>query len=205
MGLFFASLGWIAITYLLGSLPFGLFVAKACKGTDPRMWGSGNTGATNVARNCGLGYGILTFALDAGKGFVPLLVAMAMSGSGLFLFLTALAALLGHMYSVFLNWKGGKGVATYIGIFAALSPGPLFWALVLCLLLIWITGYISLGSLGLITILPLFLLFTAQFSFFLLGLLALLLIYSRHKENILRLARGQENPWSRKRFLHTGQ
>ncbi|MFO8033448.1 MAG: glycerol-3-phosphate 1-O-acyltransferase PlsY [Desulfohalobiaceae bacterium] len=205
MGLFFASLGWIVITYLLGSLPFGLFVAKVCKGTDPRMWGSGNTGATNVARSCGPGYGILTFALDAGKGFIPLLVAMAMSGSGLFLFLTALAALLGHMYSVFLNWQGGKGVATYIGIFAALSPGPLFWALVLCLLLIWLTGYVSLGSLGLITILPLFLLFTAQFSFFLLGLLALLLIYSRHKENILRLARGQENPWSRKRFLHTGQ
>ncbi|MFW6178824.1 MAG: glycerol-3-phosphate 1-O-acyltransferase PlsY [Desulfohalobiaceae bacterium] len=205
MGLFFASLGWIVITYLLGALPFGLFVAKACKGIDPRMWGSGNTGATNVARSCGPGYGILTFALDAGKGFVPLLVAMAMSDSGLFLFLTALAALLGHMYSVFLNWKGGKGVATYIGIFAALSPGPLFWALILCLLLIWITGYVSLGSLGLVTVLPVFVLFTGQFIFFLLGILALFLIYSRHKENILRLARGQENPWSRKKFLQAEQ
>lgn len=205
MGLFIASLGWIVISYLLGSLPFGLFVAKACKGIDPRGWGSGNTGATNVARTCGPGYGILTFALDAGKGFVPLLIAMAMSGSMLFLFLTALATLLGHMYSVFLNWKGGKGVATYIGIFAALSPGALFWALVLCLLLIWITGYVSLGSLGLVTILPIFLLFSGQFGAFLLGVLTLLLIYSRHKENILRLARGQENPWSRKRFLHTSQ
>lgn len=204
MGLFFASLGWIVITYLLGSLPFGLFLAKACKGLDPRMHGSKNTGATNVARTCGTGFGLLTFALDAAKGFVPLLIAMAISGSGLFLFLTALAALLGHMYSVFLNWQGGKGVATYIGIFAALSPAALFWALILCLLIIWFTGFVSLGSLSLVTVLPLFALLSGQFLPFLLALVTMLLIYSRHKQNILRLARGEENPWSRKSFQHTG-
>lgn len=204
MGLILACTGWILITYLIGALPFGLFVAKACKGIDPRLWGSYNTGATNVARTCGPGYGLLTFALDAAKGFVPLLVAMAMSGSVLFLSLTALAALLGHMYSVFLNWKGGKGVATCIGLFAALAPGALFWALILCLFLIWFTGYVSLGSLSLVTVMPLFILLSGHFSLFLLSLVIMLLVYSRHKENILRLARGEENPWSKKRFQSNG-
>ncbi len=205
MGIFFASLGWIIISYLIGSLPFGLLVAKTCMGIDLRQWGSGNTGATNVARTCGFSYGILTFVLDVAKGVIPLLIAMLISSSLLFLSLTALAVLLGHMYSVFLNWQGGKGVAPCIGIFAVLTPGPLFIAILLCLALIWITGYVSVGTLTMTTFLPLFVLLAGYLSFFLLSLVVMILIYSKHKENILRLARGEEYPWSRKKFQQASQ
>ncbi|MCF8086364.1 MAG: glycerol-3-phosphate 1-O-acyltransferase PlsY [Desulfohalobiaceae bacterium] len=192
---FIALLGWLLVVYIVGSVPFGLLLAKIGRGIDPRQHGSKNTGATNVARTCGRRYGIATLLLDLLKGLLPMLVATAMSSSAVLLTLTGLAALLGHMYSVFLDGRGGKGVATTIGIFLAVTPAPLFWSLLLCVLLIWAIGYVSLGSLALVTSLPLFILLAGDFGFLILSLLVCVLVFAKHRENILRLARGEENTW----------
>ena len=197
MNIVIAGLGWLLVVYLIGSIPFGLLVSRMANGIDPRLTGSKSIGATNVARTCGVSYGILTFGLDAAKGIVPMLVAMGINNSATFLTLTGVAVLLGHLYSAFLSGRGGKGVATTIGIFLALTPTPLFWAVVVCLLLIWATGFVSIGSLGLVTVLPLFILLSGSFSYLILSLLVLALVYSKHRENILRVARGEENPWQR--------
>lgn len=190
-----AELGWIALSFLLGSLPIGMFLAKQCHDINLREVGSRNTGATNVARTCSLKLGILTFVLDVGKGFLPVVIAQAMSHSTCFLTWVGLAAILGHMYSVFLDGKGGKGVATTIGVFLALTPCPLLLAVLLCLIMIWATGYISLGSLCLATSLPLFILLSGNLSFLLLSLIVMLFIYAKHRENIARLVSGNENSW----------
>jgi glycerol-3-phosphate acyltransferase PlsY len=102
------------------------------------------------------------------------------------------------MYSAFLDGRGGKGVATTIGVFLAATPTPLFWSLVLCILLIWTIGYVSLGSLALVASLPLFILLAGQFEFLLLSLVVCFLVFIKHRENILRLARGEEQAWRRK-------
>lgn len=193
-----AGIGWLIVVYILGSVPFGLIIAKAAKDIDPRKWGSKNTGATNIARLCGTKYGVLTLVLDIAKGFVPVVIALGISSSALFLSLTGLAAILGHMYSVFLNRKGGKGMATTIGVFAALTPGPLFWSLIICLVLIYATGYVSLGSLTLVTLLPLFTVVSGHFGMIIVTVIVMFLVYGKHRENIIRLARGEEQSWQKK-------
>jgi glycerol-3-phosphate acyltransferase PlsY len=201
MNIVIAGLGWLLVVYLIGSIPFGLLVSRLANGIDPRLIGSKSIGATNVARTCGTGYGILTFVLDAAKGLIPMLVAMGINNSASFLTLTGLAVVLGHLYSAFLGGKGGKGVAITIGIFLALTPTPLFWSVVVCIVLIWVTGFVSIGSLSMVTVLPLFILLAGSFSYLILSLIVMVLVYSRHRENILRLAKGQENPWQKDKYV----
>ncbi|MFP4048568.1 MAG: glycerol-3-phosphate 1-O-acyltransferase PlsY [Desulfovermiculus sp.] len=201
MNIVIAGLGWLLVVYLIGSIPFGLIVSRLANGIDPRLIGSKSIGATNVARTCGTGYGILTFVLDAAKGLIPMLVAMGINNSASFLTLTGLAVVLGHLYSAFLGGKGGKGVAITIGIFLALTPTPLFWAVVVCIVLIWITGFVSIGSLSMVTVLPLFILFAGSFSYLILSLIVMGLVYSKHRDNILRLAKGQEHPWQKDKYV----
>ncbi len=201
MNIVIAGLGWLLVVYLIGSIPFGLLVSRLANGIDPRLTGSKSTGATNVARTCGVGYGLLTFILDAGKGLLPMLLAMGINSSAAFLTLTGVAALIGHLYSAFLSGKGGKGVATTIGIFLALTPTPLFWSVVVCILLIWATGFVSIGSLGMITVLPLFILLSGAFSYLILSLIVMVLVYSKHRDNVMRLARGQELAWQKDKYV----
>ncbi|MDK2957834.1 MAG: acyl phosphate:glycerol-3-phosphate acyltransferase [Desulfovibrionales bacterium] len=186
---------WIILAFFLGSLPFGLIVAKVSKGLDPRRDGSGNTGATNVARLCGTGYGVLVLVLDILKGFLPLLMASHYSSNWFFITLCGLAAILGHIYSPFLNWKGGKAVAVTIGVFLAVA----FWATVLsaaaCLAVIAASGFVSMGSLTLALALPVFCLLTLHIGTVPLALIASAILLVRHRENVLRLARGEEKPW----------
>lgn len=186
---------WLALTYLVASFPFGLAVARACRGIDPRQAGSRNTGATNVARLCGARYGVLTLVLDLAKGFVPVAVAMTMTDSAFFPTLTALCALVGHMYSVFLYGQGGKGVATTIGVFLALAPGATLWSVLGCVLVIWRTGYVSAGSLTLVGLLPVVLLLAGEARFIPAALAALCLVVWKHRDNIARLVAGEEKPW----------
>jgi len=201
MNIVIAGLGWLLVVYLIGSIPFGLLVSRLANGIDPRLTGSKSTGATNVARTCGAGYGILTFVLDAAKGLIPILLAMGINDSAVFITLTGVAVLAGHLYSAFLSGKGGKGVATTIGIFLALTPTPLFWSVVVCILLIWATGFVSIGSLSMVTLLPIFIVISGAFSYLILSLIVMGLVYSKHRENILRLARGQENPWQKDKYV----
>jgi glycerol-3-phosphate acyltransferase PlsY len=193
------TLFWLGLSYLLGAIPFGLLIARIFCTTDPRTQGSKSTGATNIARTCGLGYGILTLVLDIFKGWLPVILATSFSDSATFLTLTGLAAVVGHMYSVFLNGKGGKGVATTVGVFLALAPGPIFWAILVFAGVIVISGYVSMGSLSLVTILPLFLLFGGHFSLLILSGILMALVFWKHRENIGRLRAGTEHSWKKKK------
>lgn len=186
---------WLIASYFLGAAPFGLIVAKGVCGIDPREDGSGNTGATNVARLCGTRYGVAVLVLDILKGFVAVSVAMAVSESAFFHGFVLLVAIVGHMYSLFLGMKGGKGVATTIGCFLALSPASLLIAVGLCVLVIALSGFVSLGSLTLVTAMPIMLLLSGQFTYLIFSVLVMGLVYARHRENIARLARGEEKPW----------
>lgn len=195
----FFDILWIAITYCIGSVPFGLVFAKTFCHIDPRTAGSGNVGATNVSRLCGTGWGVATLACDLLKGTLPVAIIMHYSGSELAWTLTALAAILGHLYSCFLGFKGGKAVATSIGVLIPLAFWQLLAAVVLCLLLIWRSGFVSLGSLALVTAMPILLALSGKFSLLPLSLIILGLVYWSHRENIRRLARGEEKTWIKKR------
>lgn len=189
---------WIGLTYCIGSIPFGLVFAKTFCGVDPRTAGSGNVGATNVARLCGKTWGAATLVCDLLKGALPVFVATQLSDSGLIWTLTALAAILGHLYSCFLGFKGGKAVATSIGVLIPLAFWQLLIAVAICLFLIWRSGFVSLGSLSLVTAMPILLFLSGKFSILPLSLIILALVFWSHRENIRRLAKGEEKTWIKK-------
>ncbi len=187
---------WIAIAYLAGSIPFGLIIAKTFCHIDPREGGSGNVGSTNVARLCGKKYGVMTLACDILKGAVPVsIAACAMHGSPLFWTLTALAAIAGHLFSCFLRFKGGKAVATSIGVLIPLALWQLLISALVCLFVIWKSEYVSLGSLTLVTLFPILLALSGAWNVLPLALIIMTAVYWSHRANIRRLARGEEKSW----------
>lgn len=186
---------WPILAFVIGSVPFGLYVARSLCGIDPREDGSKNTGATNVARLCGFKFGVATLLLDVGKGFFSVLMAAAWMDSGFGLSLVALAAIFGHAFSCFMDFKGGKAVATTVGAFLALSPWGTIFSAAACLGVVAITGHVSMGSLTIALALPLFMLLTGHLAYVPAALVVMVLLFWRHKENIHRLARGEENPW----------
>ncbi len=189
---------WLVFAYFLGSLPFGLLVAKISCGIDPRTHGSKNTGATNVARLCGFKYGVAALVLDISKGFIPVLMAAQYSHNWMFLSLVALSAVVGHVFSIFLDMRGGKAVATTIGAFLVLAPAATIWSVVFCIIVIMLSGYVSMGSLTLAVSLPVMALLTGNFGAILLGCILTVLLFWTHRENIRRLATGEENSWKKK-------
>lgn len=188
--------------YFLGSIPFALIIALP-QGIDPRKEGSRNPGATNVARLLGKKWGILTFLGDSGKGILALLIAfllipqlpfpkeLILAGTGFF-------AILGHLFSVFLKFKGGKGVATTIGIFLILTPKAILLAFLFFLLGVIISGFVSVGSLLAATLLPLFIYFFNYSEYYLyISVILCLLIWFKHRENLKRLFKGEEKSWKK--------
>lgn len=191
---------WIICTYLLGAVPFGLVIARSFCGIDPRKDGSHNTGATNVARLCGFFWGVLTLACDLLKGALPVWWAAAyLNDNALFVSLTAMAAVLGHSFSCFMGFKGGKAVATTIGVFIPLAFGSLLASCLACVLVIWRSGFVSLGSLTLVGLLPVLLLIFGPRAYLPLALCIAVLVIWKHKENIHRLVCGMEKPWLTKK------
>jgi len=191
------------VAYLLGSIPFGLILGKAFGGADVRKAGSGNIGATNVARVAGPLAGILTLLLDASKGWFSVwLAARLFVGNSNAMILAGLLAMLGHCFPIWLRFRGGKGVATAAGIFLALSAPAMAAALVLFLLVVVTWRYVSLGSLAAAAAIPLliYLLWAPHFAppeSLTLGSLAIsLLVIFQHRSNIVRLARGEEPKFS---------
>lgn len=178
--------------YLLGSVPFGYLFAKLFCGRDPRIEGSKNVGATNVARLCGLPCGILTLICDALKGFAPVWISLQLLMEPQAASLVGFCALLGHMYSVFLRFRGGKAVATTVGVFLALSFKCLVISAALCLAVIAVTRYVSLGSLALAASLPVTLAITGRYDLLPVAILTALVIFYKHRENIRRLLSSQE-------------
>lgn len=191
MTLFFLLLA----AYLIGAIPTGILLTKLAGGEDIRKTGSGNIGATNVYRVAGRKLGVITLIGDALKGVIPLLVAtQAFNYWGTDLALVALAAFLGHCYPIYLGFKGGKGVATALGVFLVLSPQTILCAFALFALILWRWRYISLSSISAAAAVPfLVLLFERNFSFFLATLVIAGIVIWRHRENIERLLAGTEN------------
>ena len=186
---------WIALAYVLGSVPWGLVIAKTFCRLDPRESGSRNTGATNVARLCGFGWGVATLACDVCKGALPVLFAFRINPSPVFVSIVGLACVLGHVFSCFMKFKGGKAVATSIGVFMPLAFWQLLAASALCCLIIWRSGFVSLGSLSLVAALVVALAVTGQWMWLPLSLCVLAVVVWKHKENIARLRAGTEKSW----------
>jgi glycerol-3-phosphate acyltransferase PlsY len=193
-------------SYLLGSIPFGLILAKLFAGADIRHAGSGNIGATNVARVAGPLPGVLTLAFDAGKGWLAVwLAGRVMHEEAGVVVIAGFFALLGHCFPVWLRFHGGKGVATAAGIFGALCPEAMVAALILFAVVVWFWRYVSLGSLAAAAAIPLlvYLLWAPHFAppnIVTVGSLAIAaLVIFQHRGNIGRLARGEEPKFSFRR------
>ena len=184
----------VVIGYLLGSVSFSYIIAKKVAGIDIRQHGSGNAGATNTLRVLGKGPGILVLLLDAGKGILAVLAAQWISGSDLAMALAGVAAILGHNWPIFFGFRGGKGIATAIGVIATLSFFAFIWAVLATVLVIFLTRYVSLGSLVFLTLMPILMYFHDDpLSFIMIALIVAILGYVRHRENIVRLIQGKEN------------
>jgi glycerol-3-phosphate acyltransferase PlsY len=203
------------IAYLLGSIPFGYVLVRLFRGTDVRTTGSGNIGATNVARSAP-GLGIATLILDAAKGYAAVYLAMSgkigptdmpdtfytwhmyMVGAG-----AALCAILGHVFPVWLKFRGGKGVATGVGAFLALAPKALLVVLVIFVALVFVFRYVSLGSIVATAAFPVCAYFlketNASTGVLVLMVAASLLIIAKHHQNIRRLLTGTEHRFTLKR------
>ncbi len=194
-----AEFFWIICAYLLGAVPYGLVIGRTFCGVDPRTAGSHNVGATNVARLCGFPWGVATLACDILKGALPVWAALHINQSAVFVTLVALAAVLGHLFSCFTGFRGGKAVATGIGVFIPLAFWPLLAACLICMAVIWRSGFVSLGSLTLAIVLPVLLLATGYRQFLVLSLVIAVLVIWKHKENIRRLICGTEKPWLKKK------
>jgi glycerol-3-phosphate acyltransferase PlsY len=181
-------------SYFLGSIPFGHLVGKV-KGYDLRKEGSGNIGATNVFRVVGKKEGIFVFVLDFLKGFLPVMYFFDISVlAGI---LALIGAIIGHMTTPFLRFKGGKGVATGFGGIVALMPIPALSAFGIWIILLGITRRVSVGSLGAAISLPILYFFLSdpmnKIVLYITILLTILVVFS-HRKNIRKLVRGEEDP-----------
>jgi len=188
----------ILAAYLIGAIPTGLILTRLAGGDDIRSAGSGNIGATNVYRVAGRKLGVITLIGDCLKGAVPLLIAQLgfnLTGNGIALI--ALAAFIGHCYPVYLGFKGGKGVATALGIFLVLSPLSVLCILFVFVLILWKWRYISLASISAAAAIPLpVLLFEGSPALFVATLMIASIIIWRHKVNIEQLRSGTENKFN---------
>ena len=179
--------------YMLGSIPTGLLLAKAA-GVDIRSSGSGNIGATNVYRTLGRSVGIMTLAGDCLKGFLPVLAATHLGMSHNWIAAVGLAAFLGHIYTIFLGFKGGKGVATALGVFLAVSPAAVGSAVLIFVFVVWKWRYISLGSLAAAVAMPgMVAVFDSRPPVIIMTVIIALLIVWKHRDNIKRLKEGTES------------
>jgi glycerol-3-phosphate acyltransferase PlsY len=186
----------VAGAYLLGAVPFGLLVTRAVTGKDIRALGSGNIGATNVLRAAGRAAAAAVLFLDAAKGFVPVFVArrVAGEGDGWVPAACALAAVLGHVFPVYLRFRGGKGVATGLGVAAALAPWAALAGAAAYALLFALTRISSAGSLAGAAAAAAAAWITAPRLYAAIFTALLALIVFRHRGNIARLFRGEERP-----------
>ncbi len=183
----------IVFAYLMGSIPIGVILARL-KGKDPRKVGSGNIGATNVMRSAGKILGIVTLIGDIAKGFIPTFIAVCSGEPVLIVALVGLAAFFGHLFPVFLKFKGGKGVATGAGVFLAINPLVVFISFIFFLIVFLIWKYVSLGSLIGTLIIPLsFAVQKAPLEYVFFSLLITCGVFFKHRDNIKRLLAGKEN------------
>ena len=186
----------LILAYLLGATPTSYVAGRLGRGIDLRQHGSHNLGATNVYRVLGWRYAIPVGLIDVAKGIVPVAILGPWSnGPAWFTVALGIAAVLGHMFSPYVRFRGGKGVATTAGVFLALAPLAVLISLAIWGATLWLSGYVSVGSLTVAVLFPLWVRLTAPGEPYTLGaaiVLALLLVYT-HRANIRRLREGTEN------------
>ncbi|MBI4496171.1 MAG: glycerol-3-phosphate 1-O-acyltransferase PlsY [Deltaproteobacteria bacterium] len=188
----------LLFAYLLGSVPTGVILARLSGGADPRTRGSGNIGATNIYRIAGKKLGLLTLICDIAKGVAPVVIAREVPIPPVWVAAVALAVFLGHIHSIFLKFSGGKGIATALGAFLALSPAPAVMAFFVFLAFVYRWRYISLGSLAATAAFPLFLaLMDPQRIHLPFAIVIGIVIFYRHRLNIRRLWAGTESKFGR--------
>jgi glycerol-3-phosphate acyltransferase PlsY len=184
----------VVFAYLLGSIPTGLVLSRALTGKDPRQQGSRNIGATNVMRTIGKALGVITLIGDVLKGLIPVIIALVLVKEGVWVAGTGLAALLGHCFPVYLRFKGGKGVATALGIFLPIAPLAVLFDILVFAAGVGISRMVSVGSIAAAAGMPILIwLCGYPLPYIVLGICVALLIIYRHKENIKRLLSGREN------------
>jgi glycerol-3-phosphate acyltransferase PlsY len=200
------------ISYLLGSISFSYLFGKLLKGIDIRQHGSGNAGATNTLRVLGVGPGITVLLLDVVKGIVAVLLIRMFTDNQWLHVLAGVAAIVGHNWPIYFGFKGGKGIATTIGVTATLISLPALYAGIIGLLLIATTRYVSLGSLVFTLLMPIFLLIPATqgerhgVALVLFAILICIFAWFRHRTNIVKLLKGQENKiFSKKNAASKGE
>jgi glycerol-3-phosphate acyltransferase PlsY len=196
-----AALPWLLASYLLGAVPTSYLAARLSRGIDLREHGSRNLGATNLYRVLGWRYAVPVGLLDAAKGLVPVLVfAPRVSSSDLFALICGLVAVVGHVFSVFVGFKGGKGVATAAGVMLGLTPAALGVAVLVWAALVYFTGYVSVGSIAAAAIFPLAVYLLEppdQPAMLWLDIAVAAAIVWFHRGNIRRLFKGTENRFGR--------
>ena len=189
------------VSYLLGSIPFGYLLVKSTEGKDIRAFGSGNIGATNVFRKSRLA-GILTLVLDAGKGYLAVLLAGWLGGGIEWQAAAAVFAIIGHIFTIWLRFKGGKGVATAAGMFLSITPLAFVFSLAAWLVMVALWRYISVGSIVGAIVLPVAVYFTnvgrvkGWESMFVVSLAVTVLVLAAHRNNIRRILNGTERKFS---------
>jgi glycerol-3-phosphate acyltransferase PlsY len=205
----FIFMGLLILAYLLGSIPWGLILARIFSHQDIRLKGSGNIGATNVTREAGVIPGVLTLVGDILKGGIPVYLALRAFGpagrsADIYLSAIALAAFLGHLYPVFLKFRdGGKGVATAAGCFAAVSPLAVLAACGVFIVMVFVTRRVSAGSLAAAAALPAVIWLTIDSVVMTaVACIIALFIFSRHRDNLKRLMAGKEPGFSLKKNDH---
>ena len=196
-----AAWPWLLASYLLGAVPTSYLAGRLIKGIDLRQHGSRNLGATNLYRVLGWRYALPVGLFDAAKGLVPVLVfAPRVSSSELFALICGLVAVVGHVFSVFVGFKGGKGVATAAGVMLGLTPVALGVAVVVWAALVYLTGYVSVGSIAAAAIFPLAVYLLEppdQPAMLWLDVAVAAAIVWLHRGNIQRLFKGTENRFGR--------
>jgi glycerol-3-phosphate acyltransferase PlsY len=193
VGLFIALFG-----YLLGSVPTGLVLTRLFSKVDPRKSGSQNIGATNIYRTAGKTLGILTLVGDVLKGMIPVVIAIQLGVSSRWIAIAGLSAVLGHVFPIFLGFRGGKGVATALGAYLVMSPIAVLIEFFVFAGLVWKWRYISLGSIACAATIPVLIAFFRSDSqaYFIVSVIMAALILYRHQTNIARLLQGTENKWN---------
>ena len=186
----------IFISYLLGSLPTGFLFGKYLKNVDLRTIGSGSTGATNVLRNIGKWPALFVFIIDVGKGLFALKIAQYYTDQGIIEVIAGISAITGHIWPIWLKGKGGKAVATGLGMFLALSWKVGLASLGIFLIVLAKTKFVSLSSISAAILLPVFMFFyVGNFihPYFFISLIVSLLVVWKHRTNIRRLLKGEES------------
>ena len=188
------------VSYILGSVPFGLIIGKTFCGVDIRKFGSGNIGATNVLRALGPKPAAAVFAADVLKGLLPVVLAKSMFPQVPWIVVVSgMVAILGHTFSIFLNFKGGKGVATSLGVIIGLDPRVAGIAFALWVIVVAFTKYVSLASiLAAVSIPVLMHVFHAPIEYQILSLVASVFVIAKHRSNMTRLLQGKEAKWGEK-------